>query len=213
MRTVFIKLLSVFLILLVLMLLAGCAHLNIGVSTEADSLRIITPEEIDSIFAELSNDVTDKYSAETDQNGLQIVFWLEGGAVWHISRDCNTVKRAEAHNVKSGTVEDALNEGKERACKICGGDAVYTETLNNSTVLSADAEVAVTTSVPDTEKYEKDYSEDGKLIVYWLDNGKVWHVSRYCSSLSRSDPDKIVQGFVEDAIAEGKERVCKNCSD
>ena len=45
--------------------------------------------------------------------------------------------------------------------------------------------------------------------VYWVKNGGVWHLRRDCSSLSRSK--EILSGTVDEAIAAGKERVCKRC--
>ena len=45
--------------------------------------------------------------------------------------------------------------------------------------------------------------------VYWVKNGEVWHIKESCSSLSRSK--NIQSGTVSDAIAAGKERVCKRC--
>lgn len=45
--------------------------------------------------------------------------------------------------------------------------------------------------------------------VYWTPNGSVWHITKECSSLSRSK--NIVSGSESDAIAAGKERVCKRC--
>ena len=45
--------------------------------------------------------------------------------------------------------------------------------------------------------------------VYWVSNGEVWHTTEKCSTLSRSK--NIKSGSISDAMAVGKERVCKVC--
>ena len=194
---------------LVLTFSCGCRTFKIGVSTEPESLKVLTPEDIESIFAEISYETTEKYPSETDENGSLIVFWLEGGAVWHVSQYCSTVNKSDPEKVKNGSVQEAIDSGKERPCRICGKNIDYTPiTEPESGVSYTDTDLQ-----PETEKNPKEYSEDGELIVFWLDGGKVWHESRYCSSLSRTDPEKIKQGSAAEALAAGKERVCKNCSD
>ncbi len=64
---------------------------------------------------------------------------------------------------------------------------------------------AVTDFVMDTEPVGDNTSH----TVYWVANGEVWHVSEKCPSLSRSK--KILSGSVEDALLNGKARVCKRC--
>ena len=204
--------LTVFLLAVAIMLFTcGCAISNFGVSTEPDSLKVLTPEDIESIFAEISYETTEKYPTETNESGNVVVFWLEGGSVWHLSRSCSTVKKADSSKVKSGSVQDALNDGKERACKICGTNSNYTGIVGTSTEIDTEELNIESESV--TEKYQKEYTDDGELIVFWLESGKVWHESRSCSSLSRSNPDKLIQGSAAEAVAAGKERVCKNCSE
>lgn len=46
-------------------------------------------------------------------------------------------------------------------------------------------------------------------VVYWVRGGSVYHLKSDCSSLSRSS--EILSGTIEDAIADGKERVCSRC--
>ena len=210
MKTVYVKFLCILLTVLILLFSCGCTEHYFGVSTEPDSLKVLTPEEIESIFAEISYEVTEKYQVVTNESGDDIVFWLDGGSVWHISQDCSTVKKADISNVNSGSVQDALSCGKERPCKICGKNYEYSENTEHS--VQADISSQIVTEQL-TEKYPKEYDKDGDLIVFWLESSKVWHESRYCSSLSRSDPNKIIQGSVEDGIAAGKERACKNCAD
>ena len=71
--------------------------------------------------------------------------------------------------------------------------------------------VAETTAAPisetSTETMTRETPSTG--TVYWVKNGEVWHLKESCSSLSRSK--NIQSGTVSDAIAAGKERVCKRC--
>ncbi len=60
---------------------------------------------------------------------------------------------------------------------------------------------AVSTEQIETESIEK---------VYWVTNGKVWHLFKDCGYLKNSNP--ILSGNVEEAVSEGKETVCSSCS-
>ena len=211
MKTTGVKLIEVFLVLSFLVFLIGCSGHHLGVSTEQETLKVLTPEDIESIFAAVSIDIPEKYPTETDENGL-IVYWLDGGTVWHASRECSNIRKADSSKVNRGSVQDALSSGKERQCKICDGgteQSIITEYDTDVITLFDDV-----TTVPESaaEKYQKEYSSDGELIVFWLEGSKVWHESRFCSSLSRSDPEKLLYGSVDDAVSSGKERVCKTCS-
>ena len=47
----------------------------------------------------------------------EVVYWTEGGSVYHITDQCSTLRRSKT--ILSGTVEEALNAKKERPCKTC----------------------------------------------------------------------------------------------
>ena len=140
---------------------------------------------------EISIEEKEKYPSETDEGGREIVFWLDGGSVWHVSQLCSSIKKADPSVVKNGSVADAQNSGKERPCKICGSDFEYTEITVTTNHIDVTAEVSTDS---ETQKYPREYGEDGEIIVFWLESGKVWHLSKHCSSLSRSDPEKIIKG-------------------
>ena len=46
--------------------------------------------------------------------------------------------------------------------------------------------------------------------VYWSRYGKVYHTHEDCSSLNQSD--SLTYGTVEQAIAEGRTRLCSFCA-
>jgi hypothetical protein len=48
------------------------------------------------------------------------VFWLSSGSVYHTNSDCHHIKGKP--NVQSGTVSEASDAGKARACSSCAAD-------------------------------------------------------------------------------------------
>lgn len=281
-------------VLLFALLFSGCVDRFEGENSAPETPKLLTPEDIESIFASVTYDELDKYPSDTDEAGNEIVYWLKGGEVWHSSKFCGSISRAEPDSVLQGTISEAIVAGKKRACKTCSdgdesdyvvtSDETYydnTDTISETapeSVLVIDADTIVywlksgsvwhldkscrslsgsdkssvisgalkeaysqgkergckncsshvtvdytftettvsiiTDAESDvvTEKYPIEYGEDGNQIVFWLESSKIWHLSRHCSSLSRTDPDKLISGSVADAIKAGKERVCKNCS-
>lgn len=47
----------------------------------------------------------------------ELYYWTAGGEVWHKSADCRYLKKSK--EILSGTVSDAKDAGKERACSGC----------------------------------------------------------------------------------------------
>ena len=73
----------------------------------------------------------------------------------------------------------------------------------------AESEKNATNTEAVTETFVPDTDNNGNVIVYWTENGSVWHINSKCSSLSRSS--KIEFGGEEEALTAGKERLCKKC--
>ena len=102
-------------LLTICLLLASCHS-----GGEFDGGRPISKEELASLSAELSGDA--KEPAETAKNDgtvLYLVYWSEGGSVYHFTTDCRHLK--DAKTVESGSIGDAVNKGKEKACSACAG--------------------------------------------------------------------------------------------
>lgn len=88
-------------------------------------------------------------------------------------------------------------------------DAPLETVGQTSTAVAAVTEV---TTVPQSTQAQTDVSisaEEIENIVYWTSGGEVWHTSLDCPSLSRSK--QILSGSVDEAVASGKDRVCKRC--
>jgi len=58
-----------------------------------------------------------KYEKVIGSDGLQIVFWTDGGSVYHTSKDCTTLSKSK--NINSGSVDSAAVAGKSRGCSTC----------------------------------------------------------------------------------------------
>ena len=190
--------------LIVLLSFHGCVDRLTGEDSVYSTGEILTPEMIESIFNEISTPVTEKYPTETDELGSMLLYWLEGGSVWHASLSCGSVAKASPEKLHQGNITDAIAAGKERGCKVCAKNLVFDTVV--STELDETSEKVL------HDKYPKDYDSDGNLIVYWVKGGSVWHVSKKCSSLSKSSDTDILSGTESDAITSGKERACKKCS-
>lgn len=184
----------------------GCVERFSGEDARLSTGEVLTPEMIESIFAEISAAVTEKYPMETMDDGSVLVYWLSGGSVWHASLNCGSMSGASSENLSSGSISEAVASGKERGCRICAKELEPTEqTVLESTEDLTDSDETV------GEKYPKEYL-NGELVVHWLKGGSVWHVSRNCSSLAKSSDADIVSGTEAEAINSGKERACRICS-
>lgn len=152
-----LKHIFVFALASILTAMSGCVDRFVGEETELYTGDPITPEEIDSIFDAISASVTEKYPIETDTDGDLVVYWLEGGSVWHSSSSCSTVSKADPGEVKSGKISDAIEKGKERACKVCSKDyADYTQPYVSYEVLTESDTNAVQTEYSEISNCEDD---------------------------------------------------------
>ena len=62
--------------------------------------------------------VSDEISRDETQKE-ETVYWVAGGSVWHLHSECPSLLRSR--EILQGTVQDAIESGKERVCKRCGG--------------------------------------------------------------------------------------------
>ncbi|MEG0693855.1 MAG: hypothetical protein RR444_12335 [Oscillospiraceae bacterium] len=72
-------------------------------------------------------------------------------------------------------------------------------------LLSPETSQSSDTSLQNSEVPQEEKVED---MVYWVPNGKVWHTSPYCRTLSNSE--NIYESSIEDS---GKSRCCKVCGE
>ena len=196
-------------VLSTMLLQSSCIDRLYGYETDYSTGVPLTPEMIDSIIDAATIVQPEKYPTETNSNGDLIVYWLPGGSVWHASSACSSVERSD--NAHSGSIANAVSEGKERPCQTCSGDIDYVVEFE-VTISQSEFPEDISSSEVETHKYPKEYSEDGKLLVYWTKSGSVWHESSSCSSLANTPIENLVCGSEDEALSAGKERACKKCS-
>ncbi len=54
----------------------------------------------------------------SDAEQTNTVYWTKSGSVWHTRSDCYHIKKSS--NVFSGTLDEAIEAGKEKLCSSCG---------------------------------------------------------------------------------------------
>lgn len=84
-----------------------------------------------------------------------------------------------------------------------------------SAMPSSKASVSESIMAPTSGPWGEDETTDETIgssscTVYWVPNGKSYHFSRSCPSLSRSD--EIERGTLQEARAAGKKDPCNNCA-
>ena len=87
--------------------------------------------------------------------------------------------------------------------------AEISESMAESKAIAESEKAALKTESDTEPPFVPDTDSLGNTVVYWTDNGSVWHINSKCPSLSRSL--KIEIGTEESAINAGKERLCKKC--
>ncbi len=100
--------------LLLCFLLSACSH-NRDLSTGSP----LSQEELASLSKELFTEADEPDTADGFST-REIVYWTEGGSVYHRDKSCYHLKKAET--VIEGSVKHAWSEGKERVCSACGGE-------------------------------------------------------------------------------------------
>jgi hypothetical protein len=78
-----------------------------------------TYTEINETTYSECDDTSEKQSSETTeaQSELTVVYWTKNGSVWHTYRDCGHLSKSK--EVESGSVEKAVEAGKEKLCSAC----------------------------------------------------------------------------------------------
>ena len=162
-----------------------------------------------------------------------MVFWVKGGSVYHLYKDCRFLEKAE--EVRYGTI---AKSGRVKLCETCAKRSEATED-SSETVGSSETKVAVSEAIDNESVFDgvivdiaplevvssegdeeidrsiqdnvgeetAESDENNAQTVYWTPNGSVWHVDPNCSSLSKSKD--VRSGTIEES---GKDRACKKCS-
>ena len=88
-----------------------------GESMNAEILSSIA-ESVFSERDESSNNAKTTEESTTEKREHDgVYYWTESGGVYHMWSDCGHLKNSK--DVKSGSVDEAISEGKEKLCSSC----------------------------------------------------------------------------------------------
>ena len=87
---------------------------NGTVLSESDVLQILDQLRSES-EAETETEPESESQLQEAYDGL--VYWTDGGSVWHALATCGHISKKQ--EPKCGSVEDAIEAGKERGCSFC----------------------------------------------------------------------------------------------
>ena len=142
--------------------------------TEMEALRNSLLSE------EYKNEVNDPEELPDDAE----CYFISGeGDVYHTKKDCSYIQSAK--KLTFGTLEEAADAGKTRACTACAK-----------------------TSDVEAEPLLEEVLARG---CYYVPGGSVWHYDAACSAISKSKG--VINATVREAIAQGKSRACSRCDD
>ena len=97
--------------------LQTCSHLKNSKNVQCGTLSQVIAAGKERLCATCArNEKEAQASDETD--AARVCYYTVGGSVWHYDSACASLAHSE--NVRSGTVEQAMQEGKTRACARCG---------------------------------------------------------------------------------------------
>ncbi len=115
------------LFLILLLLLCGCSNLSPADNTVHGG-ELLDSEKMSeirsSVFgSDVTEQGTEEESSETGtkkdpQDNTSTAYWSESGSVWHLKKDCRYLKNAK--EILTGTVTEAKESGKTKACSSCG---------------------------------------------------------------------------------------------
>ena len=158
-----------------------------------------------SMFREKLTEEAELSSSENTQilpSGIDddaTVYWVKSGSVYHRDPDCAQLRRSS--DIMSGT---AAQSGKNFACRFCCGksedNAEETKLPSGNAGSTGSTESGGSANITET-------IPDESQTVYWTPGGSVYHSSKSCPSLAKSE--NVKSGTVKES---GKSRLCKKCA-
>ena len=127
------------------------------------------------------------------------VYWVKSGSVYHRDPDCAQLRRRS--DIMSGT---AAQSGKNFACRFCCGKSE--DNAEETKLPSGNAESTGSTESGGSANITETIPDESQT-VYWTPGGSVYHSSKSCPSLAKSE--NVKSGTVKES---GKSRLCKKCA-
>ena len=156
-----------------------------------------------SMFREKLTEESELSSSEDTQilpSGIDdaTVYWVKSGSVYHRDPDCAQLRRSS--DIMSGT---AAQSGKNSVCRFCGGKSAD----NAETAAQSDHSESTGSAESGDGANITEAITDESQTVYWTPGGSVYHSSKSCPSLAKSE--NVKSGTVKES---GKNRLCKKCA-
>ncbi len=158
-----------------------------------------------SMFREKLTEEAELSSSENTQilpSGIDddaTVYWVKSGSVYHRDPDCAQLRRSS--DIMSGT---AAQSGKNFACRFCCGKS---EDNAEETKLPSGIDESTGSTESGGSANITETIPDESQTVYWTPGGSVYHSSKSCPSLAKSE--NVKSGTVKES---GKSRLCKKCA-
>ena len=158
-----------------------------------------------SMFREKLTEEAELSSSENTQilpSGIDddaTVYWVKAGSVYHRDPDCAQLRRSS--DIMSGT---AAQSGKNFACRFCCGKSE--DNAEETKLPSGNAESTGSTESGGSANITETIPDESQT-VYWTPGGSVYHSSKSCPSLAKSE--NVKSGTVKES---GKSRLCKKCA-
>lgn len=158
-----------------------------------------------SMFREKLTEEAELSSSENTQilpSGIDddaTVYWVKSGSVYHRDPDCAQLRRSS--DIMSGT---AAQSGKNSACRFCCGKSE--DNAEETKLPSGNAESTGSTESGGSANITETIPDESQT-VYWTPGGSVYHSSKSCPSLAKSE--NVKSGTVKES---GKSRLCKKCA-
>ena len=158
-----------------------------------------------SMFREKLTEEAELSSSENTQilpSGIDddaTVYWVKSGSVYHRDPDCAQLRRSS--DIMSGT---AAQSGKNVACRFCCGKSE--DNAEETKLPSGNAESTGSTESGGSANITETIPDESQT-VYWTPGGSVYHSSKSCPSLAKSE--NVKSGTVKES---GKSRLCKKCA-
>ena len=158
-----------------------------------------------SMFREKLTEEAELSSSENTQilpSGIDddaTVYWVKSGSVYHRDPDCAQLRRSS--DIMSGT---AAQSGKNFACRFCCGKSE--DNAEETKLPSGNAESTGSTESGGSANITETIPDESQT-VYWTLGGSVYHSSKSCPSLAKSE--NVKSGTVKES---GKSRLCKKCA-
>ena len=107
------------------------------------------------------------------------VYWVKSGSVYHRDPDCAQLRRSS--DIMSGT---AAQSGKNFACRFCCGKSE--DNAEETKLPSGNAESTGSTESGGSANITETIPDESQT-VYWTPGGSVYHSSKSCPSLAKSE--------------------------